>query len=49
MFVLMIEGYYRVIKGLSNKDKTSIGLFYKKVGKSPKYSLVILDVSETLF
>ena len=28
---------------------TPIGLFYKEVGSLRKYSLVILDVSETLF
>ena len=28
--------FYRVIKGLSNKEKTSIGSFYKNVGKYPK-------------
>jgi hypothetical protein len=25
--------FYKVIKGLSNKEKTSIGLFYKEVGR----------------
>ena len=33
MFVLMKGEFYRVIKGMSNIEKTSIGLFYKEVGK----------------
>jgi hypothetical protein len=32
MFALKNIRSYRVIKGLSNKEKTSIGLFYKEVG-----------------